>query len=193
MPGLSWYLDDLLTQTGPKLGTAFAITPSTLAAIFVCTSIIYLFLVVFMQFSRRPFVGQSSMFDLVFMLVIANGVQNAMVVGDNSLAGGFVSAGTLFAWDGALGWVRRHFPRSRRFLGGERILVLRDGRPLDDAMAREGLVPADLEELLEDHGLASLAQCRKAYVEIDGSVTIIPYPDAPADRPSQLAQPSIHA
>lgn len=186
---IDFVLADLQANLGPRLAEAFRISPSSLVVVCVCTSVIYLFLVFFMQFSRRPFVGQSSMVDLVLMLVIANGVQNAMVVGDNTLAGGIVASLTLFAWDGTLGWLRRRYPRTRPYLGGERIKILEEGRPLDEKLARERLARADLEEVLRRNGLTTFAQVCDAYLEVDGSITLTPYPDTPARRSSQVHHP----
>lgn len=186
---LDYVLADLQANLGPHLMASFWSSPSALAAVFICTSIIYLFLVFFMQFSRRPFVGQSSMTDLVLMLVIANGVQNAMVVGDNSLAGGIMASLTLFAWDGTLGWMRRRFPRTRRLLGGERIKILEDGRPLDEKLARERLELGDLENVLRHNGLTRFDQVCDAYLEVDGSITLTPFAGSPAPRRSQVHHP----
>jgi uncharacterized membrane protein YcaP (DUF421 family) len=142
--------------------------------------------VFFLQFSRRSMLGHSSMLDLVLMLVLANGVQNAMVAGDATLVGGLAAAFTLFAWDGVLGLVRRQFPDSRRFLGGERIQLVVGGQVQPDRLAREGLDLADLEHAAHQQGLSGLDRVHDAYLELDGSLTIVPIAEAAGTPPSRL-------
>lgn len=185
---LTWAIADLRTHFWPALGGAVWQSPSKLAVIVVCTSVVYLFLVFFMQFSRRSMLGHSSMLDLVLMLVIANGVQNAMVAGDNSLIGGLTAALTLFAWEGALGYVRRKYPHTRRFLGGERIKILENGVPLNERIVREHLEVGALEEAMEQQQISPKQVC-DAYLEVDGSITLIPKSRARVKRRSQVAAP----
>ena len=68
----------------------------------VRTAIVYLFLVLALRVAGRREVGQMSILDLVVVLIIANGVQNAMVGQNTTLIGGLVSAGTLIILDRVL-------------------------------------------------------------------------------------------
>lgn len=183
---LSWVFADLRTNLGPVLAKAIWPTPSTLVAIVLCTSVVYLFLVFFLQFSRRSMLGHSSMLDLVLMLVLANGVQNAMVAGDATLIGGLVAAFTLFFWDGVLGYIRRHLPQMRQYVGGERITLIQNGEIQRDRLLREHLEEGDLAAAARAQGLPGLESVCDAYLELDGSLTLVPTPDAKVHRPSQL-------
>jgi uncharacterized membrane protein YcaP (DUF421 family) len=186
MSGFDYVWTDLRDHLAPTLTKAFWPTPSQLVAIVVCTSVVYLFLVFFLQFSRRSMLGHSSMLDLVLMLVLANGVQNAMVAGDATLLGGLAAAFTLFAWDGLLGLMRRHFPNTRRYLGGERIQLIVAGQIQHDRLAREELDVTDLERAAKQQGLSDLKSVYDAFLELDGSLTVVPIAEAAGTPPSQL-------
>jgi uncharacterized membrane protein YcaP (DUF421 family) len=183
---LAWVVSDLHANLLTTLAKAMWPTPSMVVTIVLCTSAVYLFLVFFLQFSRRSMLGHSSMLDLVLMLVLANGVQNAMVAGDATLVGGLVAALTLFAWDGTLGYLRRHVPHLRRYIGGERITLIKDGEVQADRMRRENLDVAELAHAARNQGLPGLESVCDAFLELDGSLTLVPSPDADVKRESRL-------
>src|SRR5690242_9429808 len=65
--------------------------------VIISTVIIYCFLLLAIIISGKKELSQLSIVDLVFILLISNAVQNAMVNGDwNSLWMGILAASTLF-------------------------------------------------------------------------------------------------
>jgi uncharacterized membrane protein YcaP (DUF421 family) len=97
-----------------------------------------------------------------------------------------MAAFTLFAWDGTLGYIRRRFPGSRRYLGGERIQLIRDGEVQQDILDREELDTAELDHAAKQQGLKGLDRVCDAFLELDGSVTLIPTAEDAGTPPSQL-------
>ena|SRR5256885_1033142 len=79
---------------------------SSLPDIALRTSIIYLVLIVLLRVGGKRGIGQMSIVDLVLVLIIANGVQNAMVGQNTTIYGGIVAAATLVILD----WVIRGSP-----------------------------------------------------------------------------------
>ena len=66
----------------------FAIAGSTLC--------VYLFIVIAIRLFGKKEMAQLSIIDLVFVLLLSNAVQNAMVGPNTSLLGGLCAASTLF-------------------------------------------------------------------------------------------------
>ncbi len=64
--------------------------------IIISATVIYLFIILSIRLFGRSELAQLSTPDLVFILLISNSVQNAMVGDDSSLGGGILAAGTLF-------------------------------------------------------------------------------------------------
>jgi len=60
------------------------------------TLAVYLFIVIAIRIFGKKELAQLSVVDLVFILLISNAVQNAMVGPDSTLSGGLVAATTLF-------------------------------------------------------------------------------------------------
>lgn len=138
------------------------------------TSLVYLFLVIGLRLAGRREVGQMSILDLVVILIIANGVQNAMVGENTTLAGGLVSAATLLILDRALNTVLKRSRRLSRILEGEPILIVSGGKVLPDAMRRARIDRDELDAAIRSHGVGSVSDVSLAVVEADGRVSVIP-------------------
>jgi uncharacterized membrane protein YcaP (DUF421 family) len=138
------------------------------------TAIVYLFLVVGLRLAGRREVGQMSILDLVVILIIANGVQNAMIGQNTTLVGGLVSAGTLIILDRTLDAVLRRNRRVARVLEGEPILLVSGGRVLERALSTASLERSELDAAVRAHGVASVSDVSLAVLETDGSISVIP-------------------
>lgn len=138
------------------------------------TAIVYLFLVVGLRLAGRREVGQMSILDLVVILIIANGVQNAMIGENTTLVGGLISAGTLIILDRGLDAVLRRNRRVARVLEGEPVLLVSGGRVLERALSRASLERSELDAAVRAHGVASVSDVSLAVLETDGSISVIP-------------------
>src|SRR3954451_15211108 len=67
-------------------------------------ALVYLFLLILLRVTGKRQVGQLAPFDLVLLLILSNAVQNAMNGGDNSYLAGVISASTLVALNGLIGY-----------------------------------------------------------------------------------------
>jgi uncharacterized membrane protein YcaP (DUF421 family) len=146
--------------------------------IVVRTAIIYLFVVLGLRLGGKREVGQLSLVDLVALLLLANAVQNAMVGDDTSLPGGVIAALTILVSARVVDIVVRRFREARKLVMGEpRVLVYR-GSLIETAMRREDVSMDELVEALHEHGLEYVRQVKLAILEVDGSISIIPEPEA---------------
>jgi uncharacterized membrane protein YcaP (DUF421 family) len=64
--------------------------------IILSTVAVYLFLIIAIRLFGKKELAQLSVFDLVFILLISNVVQNAMTGPDTTLSGGLTGAAALF-------------------------------------------------------------------------------------------------
>ncbi len=91
---------------------------------------IYVFIIIAIRLFGKKELSQLSVIDLVFILLISNSVQNAMVGNDTSVPGGMAAALGLFICN----YIFRFFLRkSRKFtevVQGEKIVLVVDGRVL---------------------------------------------------------------
>jgi len=138
------------------------------------TFVVYLTVLVLLRVAGKRELGQMTPFDLVVILVIANAVQNAMTGGDNSLIGGMLAAATLTVTNIAVGRWGSRVPVFRRLVASEPTLLLRDGKPIKEALDKERIDLEELEMAAREHGIADLKDVTAAVLEEDGSISIIP-------------------
>jgi uncharacterized membrane protein YcaP (DUF421 family) len=135
---------------------------------------IYLALLLGLRLFGKREVGQFTLFDLVFVLLVANAVQPSMTGPDASLGGGLLIIATLLAVNLAVAWLRLNVPGFRRFLEPHATVVGRDGRWFSDRLKREGLTDDDLDAALREHGVEDVSETRLVALEPDGSLSVVP-------------------
>jgi uncharacterized membrane protein YcaP (DUF421 family) len=99
-------------------------------------------------------------------------VQNALIGDDKSVLGGIIAAAILFGINQLVGYVAWRNKEAERVLEGTPRMLVRHGRVLNDALAREQITHAELLEALRREGCTSLVNVRYAMLENDGSITI---------------------
>jgi uncharacterized membrane protein YcaP (DUF421 family) len=142
--------------------------------IVVRTVTVYVVILVGLRVFGKRQLGQMSVGDLVMILLIANAVQNAMVGPDVSLVGGLVAAAVLLVVNGVLVRMLGRTALGERLLEGSPTLLVKDGAILADGLRREGLARDEVEMAIREHGFADETQVRAAYLEADGTVSVIP-------------------
>jgi len=156
----------------------------TLLDVALRTSVVYLALLVGLRLTGTRQLGQMSTFDLVLLLIIANAVQNAMVGPDTSLAGGLVAAGVLIGWHRVIDWWRLRSRGVAKLLAGEGIMLIHDGKILQEHCVRAGITHDELRQALREHGVANASDVMLAVLEPDGAISVVRYDDIkPGDRP----------
>src|SRR3984885_13343333 len=120
--------------------------------------VIYLFVILAIRLFGKKKLAQLSVIDLVFILLISNSVQNAMVGNDTSLPGGICAALGLFICNYIFKFLLRMFPGLSKLVQGEKIILIHDGEILNTGL-REAMMSADeLERAIREHGVEGIKQ-----------------------------------
>lgn len=135
-------------------------------------SIIYLVLFVLFRFSGKRQAGQMTPFDLLLLLIISNGVQNAMIGPDTSVTGGLVVALALIAWNQLFGWLSSRNRRVEVWLEGRPEVLVHNGHVFDDVLARNRMSMEELHSALRRQGCFDLADVAFAVLETNGTVSV---------------------
>ena len=138
------------------------------------SAVVYLALLALLRFGGKRHVGQLSIADLVLVLLIANGVQNAMVGENTTLIGGIAAALTLVVIDRLIDGFSQRSDRVRTVLEGEPRILIRNGVMLDKAIREEGVTTGDLMSAVRQHGIAEVEDIDLAVLETNGSISVIP-------------------
>lgn len=137
------------------------------------TTIIYFFVLFALRITGWRSVGQRNALDLVLILIVANGVQNAMIGSDVSLLGGLIAASTLFALDSILDRLfASHRVTSLNLSGMPRVLVSH-GEKLENELRRSSINDEELMEILREHGFDDLSRIKSVVLEMDGTVSVV--------------------
>lgn len=142
--------------------------------IVVRTAIIYLLFLVFLRLSGKRQLGQFTLFDIALVLLAANALQPAMTGPDQSLTGGVIIVITIFSLNRLIAEARLRIPVVRRLLEFEPTVIGQDGHWLMDELEKQGLDLDDVEAALREHELERVEQMKKAVLEEDGSISIVP-------------------
>ena len=135
--------------------------------------LIYTGLLIALRVFGKRQVGQFTLFDLVFVLLVANALQPSITGPDNTLGGGFVLIVAFALINFALSKASQHWPL-KRLLIPEPTVVLRNGRPIEHVMSREGVEMEEIEASMRDHGIDDIKQVKLAVLEPDGRISVVP-------------------
>ena len=136
--------------------------------------IVYFFVLILLRLTGKRQVGQLAPFDLVLLLILSNAVQNAMNGGDNSVLGGMISAVTLVAVNWIVGVVTFKSKTAERLVEGSPELLVHNGKVAEGALSRAKLTQRELLSALREAGCGDIADVRAAFLENDGSISVIP-------------------
>jgi uncharacterized membrane protein YcaP (DUF421 family) len=143
------------------------------AEIILRSVVVYLFILAAIRLFGKKEFSQLTIIDLVFILLISNSVQNAMVGSDSSLWGGLIAAGSLFLTNYILKFVMYRFRFMDRFFQGEPIILVHEGNILEKNLKKERISMEELELSAREHGVASIKDVNLAILEVDGNITFL--------------------
>jgi uncharacterized membrane protein YcaP (DUF421 family) len=138
---------------------------------------VYLFLILAIRLAGRKELSQLSTTDLVFIILISNSVQNAMVGTDSSLMGGLLAAATLFLANYLFKIAIYLSPWFKKAVEGEPVLLVSDGKVNLENLHKMKLTMAELEEAIREHGVALADNVKLAVMEVDGNISVVSIDD----------------
>jgi len=138
------------------------------------TIAIYGFLMVVFRISGKRTLKDITVFDFILLLVLSEGVQQALTSDDYSTLNAWVIIGTFISLDIGISLLKRRFPWLDRVMDGEPLIIVSDGVALEKRMAKERVGLDEVLEAARQNGLESLSQIKYAVLERNGSISIIP-------------------
>ena len=136
---------------------------------------IYVFLLVVFRIAGARAIAKITTFDFVLLLVIGEATQNALIGDDFSATTAFLVIVTLVGADILLSMLKRRSKLADMLLDGAPVIVVADGKPLADRMAKERVDESDiLAAARELHGLERMDDVKYAVLERNGGLSIVP-------------------
>lgn len=134
---------------------------------------IYVFIIAAIRLFGKKELAQLSIIDLVFILLISNSVQNAMVGNDSSVLGGISAALGLFISNYILKLFLRRSSKFSKFVQGEKIVVVVDGRLLQHGLQQSMMSVEEVQMAVREHGVKDISEADLVVLEVDGNITVL--------------------
>lgn len=147
----------------------------SVAELFLRGSLVYLVLFALLRFLPNRQVGAVGIADLLVVILFANAAQNAMASNYSSITDGLVLVGTIIFWSYLLNWLGFKFSRLQRLLSPPPLILVKRGRMIQRNMQKELITQDELMVQLRKQGIEKLDDVKLAFMEADGSFSIITY------------------
>jgi len=143
------------------------------ASIILRSVVVYLFIVIAIRLFGKKEIAQLSVIDLVFILLISNSVQNAMVGPSTSLEGGLIAAGSLFVVNFALKNIIYLSKKAGEILQGHALMLVYEGKIMEKNLQKSRISVDELESAVREHGVNSVKDVNLAVLEVDGNISVL--------------------
>ena len=138
----------------------------------VRATVVYLVLLVMVRVTGKRAVGQFTPFDLIVVMLLAEGVSGSITAQDDSLPGGLIVAATLMVLDVAISFATARSRRIDTIVQGKPVLIGRDGEIYRDVLQRERVPLSDMEKALRAADCA-IEEMHMAILEADGKISVL--------------------
>jgi uncharacterized membrane protein YcaP (DUF421 family) len=141
--------------------------------LFIRGSFVYLALFSVLRILPSRQLGTLGVTDLLVVVLFAEAAQNAMASHYSSITEGAILVGTVIFWSYLLNWLGYKIPRLQRLLTPPPLLIVKNGRMIDRHLQKELITEEELMSQLRQQGVEYLADVKKAFIEADGSISVI--------------------
>lgn len=135
--------------------------------------IVYLFVILAIRLFGKKELSQLSIVDLVFILLISNSLQAAMIGENTTLIGGLVAAGSLFI----VNWILKNLIyKSKKIsetIQGSPILLIYEGKVFHKHLEKAQISHEELEASIREHGVKNIEAVDLAILEVDGNISVL--------------------
>ncbi|WP_427157108.1 DUF421 domain-containing protein [Aliinostoc sp. HNIBRCY26] len=136
-------------------------------------SLVYLALFSVLRLLPSRQLGTLGITDLLVVVLFAEAAQNAMASNYTSITEGAILVGTVIFWSYFLNWLGYKLPAVQRFLNPPPILLVKNGKTIKRHLQQELITEDELMSKLRQQGVELLDEVKLAYMEADGSISII--------------------
>jgi uncharacterized membrane protein YcaP (DUF421 family) len=135
--------------------------------------VLFAFVLLITRVVGRRELSSISPFDLVLLIVLGDAVQQGLTQDDYSLTGAIIAVSTIAALQVGTSYVSFRSTRARKVLEGLPIVIVEDGRLIEENLNRERMTADEVAEEMRLQQIASLDQVQWAILETNGSMSFI--------------------
>jgi uncharacterized membrane protein YcaP (DUF421 family) len=136
-------------------------------------TLIFLAIFVMLRMVLRRQVGAIGTTDVLVIVLIAEVSGNGIAPNEQSVLEAVILVATILFWSFVIEWLQWRFPAFERLVREPKLKLIDNGRMLRRNMRREFVTPEELMAQLREQGLEDCAAVEAAYLEADGSISVI--------------------
>jgi len=137
------------------------------------SAITYVFIILALRIFGKKELTQLSIVDLVFILLLSNSVQNAMVGGNTSLIGGLTAATALFVINWVLKSLIYRSKNISEMVQGNPLMLVYHGKIIQKHLTQAKLSNEELQAAIREHGVADIKDVDIVILEVDGNISVL--------------------
>jgi uncharacterized membrane protein YcaP (DUF421 family) len=141
--------------------------------IVIRAAVVFVFVWTVLRALGKRELGELSAFELVLLFVIGDLVQQSITQNDTSITAAVLAISTISLFILVQSYVVFRFKRTRPIIEGTPVMVLHNGRILDDVLHRERMTREDVMEAARQQGIDDLATLRVVVLEPAGKLSFI--------------------
>ena len=140
------------------------------------TIVLYLMLIAVIRLMGKRQIGQMEPTEFVVTMLVANLAAIPMQDGGIPLLSGLVPILTVLGVGLVLSWLSLRCVSMRRWLCGKPVILIDNGRILQNNLRRTGITLDELTGHLREKDVLNIDQVQFAILETDGNFSVFPYP-----------------
>ncbi|WP_432547202.1 DUF421 domain-containing protein [Kineococcus sp. SYSU DK004] len=137
----------------------------------------YATLVLVLRVSGKRTLAKLNAFDLVVTVALGSTLATVLLSADVAWAEGATAFALLAALQFAVAWATTRAPRLRAAVTARPTLLLRDGVVDEDALRRQRVTRAEVQQAVRASGSGSLSAVAAVVLESDGTLSVVPAAD----------------
>ena len=136
----------------------------------------YVFIIFMLRIIGRRELGTLAPSDIVLLVVMGDLIQNGVTQSDDSVTGIFLAVSTFAMLTVAMSFLTFKSRRASRFVEGEPLILVQDGRAVERNLKAERLNLDDLAEEARSNGIESLDDVKWCVLETSGTISFVKKP-----------------
>jgi uncharacterized membrane protein YcaP (DUF421 family) len=144
--------------------------------------VLYFFLWFLTRAMGKKELAQLSVFETILAVTIGDLVQQGVTQEDVSVTGAMLAVGTFGILILIFSFVSYRSPRTRPAIQGIPVVVVRDGAPVERAMAYERITLEEIKDAARGQGIADLREIHLGILEPGGTFSFLRASDGGAGQ-----------
>jgi uncharacterized membrane protein YcaP (DUF421 family) len=141
--------------------------------IIVRATVIFFFVWGLMRLMGKRELSELTAFELVLLISIGDLIQQGVTQEDMSVTGALLAVGTIGLWILAFSYASFRWRGSRTVIEGFPVVVVQEGRLVDEMLRLERLSREEVLEAAREQGIDDLTNIRVGILEADGKFSFI--------------------